>query len=216
MFDNIEAVIFDLDGTLIDSMWIWDEIDINYLKSKGTERPKDLAEKINHLSFHQVAEYFKKTFAISDTIEEILQDFHNLAYEQYLNNTKLKPGAKNFLDALKRNGIKIALATSNSSELLEVALNSNGISEYFDVITTTNEVHRGKNFPDVYLLTATRLEVAPEKCIVFEDIPAAVEGSKAAGMKVVAIHDEHSKSHKETLLSLADMYIEDFHQLNYV
>lgn len=213
MFNDVQAAIFDLDGTLIDSMWIWDEINVTYLKSKGAERPANLEEEINHLSFQQTAQYFKDTFNLTQSVEEIITELNELAYENYLNKAKLKPGAKALLSFLKNKGIKVALATSNSSPLLDVALKSNNISEFFDSITTTNEVDKGKNFPDVYLLSAKKLGVNPDKCIVFEDIPAAVEGAKAAGMKVIAVYDKHSSEHREKLISSADKYIEDFNEL---
>lgn len=213
MFKDVQAAIFDLDGTLIDSMWIWDEINITYLESKGAKRPADLEEKINHLSFKQTAQYFKDNFNLKESTDEIVKEINDLAYDNYLNKARLKPGAKKLLSYLKSNGIKLALATSNSSPLLDIALESNDIKDFFDSITTTNEVTRGKNFPDVYLLAAKRLGVKPDKCIVFEDIPAAVEGAKAAGMKVVAVYDEHSSKHREKLINSADKYIEDFTEL---
>lgn len=213
MFKDVQAAIFDLDGTLIDSMWIWDEINITYLESKGAKRPSDLEEKINHLSFKQTAQYFKDNFNLKESTDEIVKEINDLAYDNYLNKARLKPGAKKLLSYLKSNGIKLALATSNSSPLLDIALESNDIKDFFDNITTTNEVARGKNFPDVYLLAAKRLGVTPDKCIVFEDIPAAVEGAKAAGMKVIAVYDEHSSKHREKLINSADKYIEDFTEL---
>jgi len=109
--------------------------------------------------------------------------------------------------------IKIGLATSNSKALLETGLHANGIYHYFDSITLTDEVSRGKNFPDVYLLAAERLGVKPEECIVFEDILPAVKGAKAAGMKVVGVYDDFSKEQKEDIINHADRYIVEYHEL---
>jgi beta-phosphoglucomutase-like phosphatase (HAD superfamily) len=127
---------------------------------------------------------------------------------------KLKFGAKKISKkCLKAMGIKIGLATSNSSLLLKTALKANGIYQHFDVITRTDEVSRGKQFPDVYLLTAQRLGVNPKECIVFEDILPAVIGAKSAGMKVIGIHDDYSNYQKEEIINIADKYIYKYSEL---
>ena len=213
MLDNIKGVIFDLDGTLVDSMWVWSQIDIDYLKMHGHSIPSDLKDNIIHLSFSQTAAYFKERFNISDSIDKILTDWHNMAFNHYANNVKLKPGVKEFLQKLKDKKIKIALATSNSVPLLEACLRNNEIYHYFDSITTTDEVSNGKNCPDVYLLAASRINVAPENCLVFEDILPAVQGAKAANMKVVAVQDDDSLESKDLLIKYADKYIESFNEL---
>ncbi|WMJ80239.1 HAD family phosphatase [Clostridium sp. MB40-C1] len=213
MLNNIKAAIFDMDGTLIDSMWVWTKIDIDFLKKRNLECPKNLKSKIEHLSFEQTAIYFKKNFNLEESIQEIMDEWNDMAFKEYKLNVKLKYGAKKYLDILKSAGIRIGLATSNCTLLLETGLKVNGIYEYFDVITTTDEVSRGKQFPDVYLLTAQKLGVKPEECIVFEDILPAIIGAKAAGMKVVGIHDEYSKNQEKDMISVADKYIYEYSEL---
>lgn len=213
MINNIKCAIFDLDGTLVDSMWVWSKIDIDYLSSKGHAMPSNLKDEISHLSFTQTAMYFKERFNIDDSLEQILDDWHRMAFNEYANNVKLKDGAKDFLKKLKDNDIKICLATSNSKPLLEACLKNNYVYQYFDSITTTDEVSNGKNCPDVYLLAASKVDVSPLNCIVFEDIVPAVKGAKAANMKVVAIKDEHSINDVETLKELSDKYIENYLEL---
>lgn len=213
MLKNIKAAIFDLDGTLIDSMWVWEKIDIDYLAQKGLSVPSNLKDEINHLSFTQTAEYFKKRFNIDDDIETILSTWKSMAINNYSQNVKLKPGVVPFLNHLKNLGIKISLATSSNKDLLEPALISNNILSYFDAITTTDEVGKGKNNPDVYLLAAKKLGISPENCIVFEDILPAATGAKLANMKVVAVYDKASDSQKDALLKIADKYIYNFEEL---
>ncbi|MFT5873790.1 MAG: HAD superfamily hydrolase (TIGR01509 family) [Clostridium sp.] len=213
MLTNIKAAIFDLDGTLVDSMWVWGKIDEDYFKIRNMDLPKNLKSQIEHLSFNQTAAYFKSNFNIPDTIEEIINEWTDFAYVEYLNNVKLKPGVVEFLSLLKTLNIKIGLATSNSNSLLEAVLRANGIYHYFDSITLTDEVSRGKNFPDVYLLAAKKLGVKPEECIVFEDILPAVKGAKAAGMKVIGVYDDFSKEQREDIIIHADMYIIEYHEL---
>ncbi|WP_411679631.1 HAD family hydrolase [Clostridium thailandense] len=207
MLKNIKGAIFDMDGTLIDSMWVWSKIDEEYLKKKNIQLPNDLKKDIEHMSFSEVAQYFKDRFNITDSIEEIQNEWNEMAFYQYAHKVKLKPGAKEFLTLLRSRGIKIALATSNSKSLTEVALKKNDIYHFFDSITTTDEVLRGKDFPDVYLLAAEKLSIAANNCVVFEDILPAIKGAKAAGMTVIGVHDAYSEYQKDDIINLSDMYI---------
>ncbi|WP_297637780.1 HAD family phosphatase [uncultured Clostridium sp.] len=210
---NIEAVIFDLDGTLIDSLDIWHQIDIDYLSSKNLEVPPNLHSEIGHLSFVQTAHYFKNRFNLNDSIEILLETWNSMALEQYTYNTPLKPGALKFLTYLKSHGFKIGLATSNSTILLTAALKQNNIFDFFDAITTTSEVDKGKDHPDVYLLAANKLNTDPKNCLVFEDILPAVKGAKSANMHVIAIEDKESLKDKHELISLSDNYIQNYNEL---
>lgn len=211
MNNNIKAAIFDLDGTLVDSMWVWDKINDDMFKELDMDKPATFRQEINHLSFKETAIYFKNKYSPNSTVEELMQSWNDNSYNYYANEVKLKKGAKAFLEALKNNNIKIGLATSNSTTLLEAALKNNDIYDLFDSITTTGEVNRGKNFPDVYLLAANKLGVNPNECIVFEDIIAAVKGAKSAGMKVIAVHDNNED--ETELKNFADKYIYDYTEL---
>lgn len=213
MFNNVKAAIFDLDGTLIDSMWVWEQIDIDYLGEKNIEVPENLNNEIGHLSFNQVAVYFKERFKLEDSLEEIKKSWSDIAYYHYSTDIKLKNGVIEFFNFLKESNIKIGLATSNSLHLLEAVLKNNGIYDYFDSITITDEVSVGKHEPDVYLLASKKLGVPPEECVVFEDIIQAVKGAKKAGMKVIGVEDVRSLGDKNAILSLADNFITDFREI---
>lgn len=213
MINKIKGVIFDLDGTLIDSMWIWEQIDIDYFNKLNIPMPKDLKDKINHLSFKDTAIYFKNTFNIPDSIDEICEEWNNRALFYYSNKVALKQGVLKLLKFLKSRNIKIALATSNSEILLKASLTHTKIIDYFDVISTTSEVNNGKNKPDIYLLTANKLSLDPKNCLVFEDIYEAIIGAKSAGMTVCAIYDKYSDYNKDKITKLSDFYIKDFTEI---
>ena len=210
MINNIKGVIFDLDGTLVDSLWVWADIDEKYLKRYGFSVPDNFTEEINHLSFTETAQYVKDTFNIPDSIDKMLNDWNSMALDRYSYDVKLKPGALEFLKLLKSKDIKISLATSNSVELLTPCLKNNGILEYFDAITTTDEVTRSKEFPDVYLLAAEKIGINPNECLVFEDILPATMGAKSANMKVCVVKDKYCTTPKEELLKYADKYIDSY------
>lgn len=213
MWNNIKGAIFDMDGTIIDSMWVWNRIDMDYLKRRGTDVPPDLLENIGHLSFNETAKYFKDRFNLSESIEDIQKEWNDMAFNEYSNNVTLKPGVKKFLNILKTKKVKISLATSNSLPLIEAVLKNNGIYKFFDSITTTDEVERGKNFPDIYLLAAKKIGLAPNECIIFEDILPAIIGAKASGAKVIGVHDFYSKNQMNDIMEKADSYIFEYNEL---
>lgn len=218
MINTMKAAIFDLDGTLVDSMGVWAQIDIDYIKEIGHTDDVDFLElknDINHLSFRGTAQYFQERFNINKSIDEICDRWHEMAYNEYKNHIKLKDGAFEFLHMLKERGVKIGLATSNSVELSKACLESNGVLHLFDNITITGEVSRGKNFPDVYLLSAQRLGVDTKDCIVFEDILPAIEGAKKGDFKVVRIYDElAAKSiNEEVDVDKSDLFIKSYKEI---
>ena len=216
MLKGIKAVIFDLDGSLVDSMWIWKDIDIEYLGRFGIELPDNLQEELEGKSFSETADYFKERFPIPDSVEQIKADWNRMAWDKYLNKVPLKPGIPEFLDGCRRNGIKLGIATSNSRELVENIAKVHNLRDYFSCIMTSCEAKKGKPAPDIYLLTAQQLSVKPEECLVFEDIVFGIQAGKAAGMQVCAGDDEYSIYQRNEKKVLADYYIQDFTEIEEV
>ncbi|NLC67805.1 MAG: HAD family phosphatase [Clostridiaceae bacterium] len=207
---KIKGVIFDLDGTLVDSMGVWDKVDEEFLGMKGIEVPCGLGDEIKNMTFREAAIYFKERFGIKDDVEDIMQEWNDMGYYEYAHNVQLKPGVREFLHFLKGKGIKIGIATTNYIKLVEAVLKNNGVLEFFNAISTANEVEKGKEHPDIYLLTARKLGLEPEECVVFEDILPAVRGAKAAGMKVIGVYDKYSRHEAEEIKKMADGYISGF------
>ncbi|WP_120168505.1 HAD family hydrolase [Thermohalobacter berrensis] len=210
MFNKLEAVIFDLDGTIVDSMWIWEQIDIEFLEKRGIELPDDLQKAVEGMSFTETAIYFKNRFKLKETVEEIKEEWHKMAYDFYKNRVPLKDGAKEFIQYLKSQNIRLGIGTSNSKELATEVLRSHNILHYFNTIRTSCEVKKGKPHPDVFLKVADDLKVVPKNCLVFEDTYAGVLAAKRAGMKVFAVADKLSFPYKDEICSLADKYIKTF------
>lgn len=213
MLKDKKAVLFDLDGTLVDSMWVWSQIDIDYLGRHGLAVPEGLQQDVEGMGFTEVAIYFKERFHIEDSVEDIKKSWQDMAMEQYRNQVPLKPGSENFLKYLKSHGFKTAVASSNSLPLIEAALIGHGVREYFDAIITSCDVKKGKPAPDVYLEAARQLCTEPSACLVFEDIVPGIMAGKAAGMEVCAVHDKYSVFQEKEKRTCADYYIESYAQV---
>lgn len=211
LLDGIRGVLFDLDGTLVDSMWMWKEIDIEYLSRFGIALPDGLQEQIEGMSFSETAQYFKEHFPeITQSIDEMKETWIRMASEKYAHEVFLKPGARGFLKYLRAHGIRTGIATSNSTELVRTVLRALDAEEYFDEVHTACEVNAGKPAPDIYLYVAKTLGLLPEQCLVFEDLCKGIEAGKAARMRVCAVQDAYSKEAEEKKRAMADYFIQDY------
>ena len=213
-YDDIDAAIFDLDGTLIDSMWMWRKIDEEFLGQFGCPVPDDYQKAIEGMSFTETAEYTKQRFRfLPFSVEQLKTIWNQMAYEKYAHEVTTKPGLLSYLKFLKERGIKTGIATSNSRELAEAALHGLDIYKYFDSIRTSCEVEHGKPAPDIYLLVAKDLEARPEKCLVFEDVPAGLIAGNGAGMTTCAVADQFSAHMEQEKRELAQRWVNDYREL---
>ena len=216
MLKDIEAVIFDLDGTLVDSMWVWQSIDLEYLGKRNITVPKGLNKRLEGMSFEEVAAFFKGNFGLEDSVEEIVDEWNQMAWDKYEHEVKLKHGVRDFLRYLKKRNIKIGIATSNSRTLAELVLKANDIDKYIDKIVTSTEVSKGKPEPDVYLKAAEELNQNPCKCLVFEDVLNGMIAGKRAQMKVCAVYDKASHATIEEKREVADYVIDDMTEIVFI
>lgn len=211
MLKNKKAVIFDLDGSLVDSMWVWLQVDELYMEKYHLTPPPSFHKDIEGMRFAETAQYFLRTFpSLSCTEEEVCQEWMDISYELYRTKVTFKPGAFEFLQEMKRRGIKLGIATSNTRKLVEVVLDALHVREYFTAVATSCEVQAGKPAPDVYLKAAEELQVEPESCLVFEDIPNGILAGKNAGMTVCAVQDAFSMPDEMKKKQLADYFIQDY------
>ena len=206
----MRAYIFDLDGTLLDSMGVWAHIDAAFLSERGLDVPEDYIDAVSARSFPEAARYTLERFGLPDSVDALLREWNAMAAHAYGHTVPLKPNALAYLTALKGRGARLAIATSLPAALYVPALENHGITGLFDVICSTDEVSCGKTHPDVFLLTARRLGVPPEACVVFEDILEAVQSAKRAGMTVYGVYDAASSVQWKHIEKEADGVIYDF------
>lgn len=214
MFSNIKAVLFDMDGTLLDSMSVWTDIDDEFFADNNFDIDYEIVKKdIEGCSMYETAQYFISNFNMKESPEELVERWNEMAFDHYSSIVSEKPGAIDFVKKLHDMGYKIAVGSSNSRVLIEAGLRSNGIIEYIDEIVTSGEVNKGKPAPDVYLEAARRIGVHPDNCIVFEDVMAGIEAGKNAGMRTCVIFDEYSMNDWDEKKEYADYSIKDYKEV---
>lgn len=207
-----KAAIFDLDGTLLDSMGVWLEVDRVFLARRGIALPDDYAEAISPMGFPAAAAYTKKRFALDEDEGAIMAEWHALAVDAYANHVALKHGVLDYLTSLRRRGIPFAAATASQAVFYLPALRRLGIADWFSSITEISEVSRGKGNPDIYLRAAEKLGMAAVDCAVFEDIVPGVRGALAGGFYTVGVYDDRCVN-ADLLRAICDRYIYSFSEL---
>ena len=210
---NIEGAVFDLDGTLLDSSWVWEKVDEKFLGDRGFQVPDDYVDEISPLGAERAAVYTIERFGLNEDKDDIVREWIEMAKKEYATEVVCKPYAKEFLEELHKLNIKMAVATSSDRELFMKTLEREGILKYLQKIVTVDEVERGKGYPDIYEEAARRIKVNPHKCLVFEDILAGVTGASLGEFNVVAVFDEKSKHNWEKIKSISKYSINDYKEL---
>lgn len=202
-----KGAIFDLDGTLIDSIGIWEEIDRRYLAAKGFEATPEMSRMMFGMTMDLSCAYMKELFGIEDSIATMRHDILRLVQDFYLYEVKLKPGALALIQELHRRHIPMAIATSNTKELVLATLESHGILDYFTYVMTSDEVGSSKESPEIYHRASYYLHSHPEDTYVFEDALHAITTAHDAHFHVVGVYDAYSESDEEAIRAIADEYV---------
>lgn len=206
---KIKCAIFDFDGTLFDSMFIWDTVGEIYLRSLGKEPKPSMREDLSALSLSQAACYFQREYGLSFSVDEIVTGINQTIAHFYTHEILPKAGVIDFLEQMKKAGISLCIATASDRYQIEAALNRCRMEHYFDAVFTCSEVGYGKDEPFIFRKAMAYFGADRSETIVFEDAIHAVQTAKADGFCVVAVFDESEKQQNE-IRRLSDCYILDF------
>lgn len=203
----MKGAIFDMDGTILDSMHTWDNIGDNYLRSRGVMPPSGLHSRLKTMGVEQVAGYFRQAFGIQEELDSIVNQINHMVEEAYLSRIQLKPGSESYLRCLRDGGVQLCLLTATNRYLAEGALRRLGVWGYFSHVLTCPELGVSKESCAVYRRALGALGTPPEETVVFEDALYAIGSAKKAGFRVVGVSDASSVSDEKEIRRLADYFV---------
>lgn len=213
--DNmIKYAVFDVDGTLLDSMDMWIHFGENYLRTKGIIVGHELDEYIQYFSMREVSEYFSKEYHLGDA-SDIEEEFKEMTERFYFREVEMKSGVEKLLADLFENGVRMYIATATYASLVIPALERLGIYKYFEGIVTCSDVGHGKDRPDVFLSALEAIDGNITESWVFEDAMHGITTAKAAGFKVCGVYDPTEKENVQALKDICDIYTEDLSELSF-
>lgn len=210
---EIKAVIFDMDGTLIDSTSLWHEIDKEFFQKRGMEIPSDYAQKIVHLGLSEAARFTKEEYGIKESEQEIIDEWHQMSIDMYAHDVELKEGAIELLDYFRSNNIPMAIATANDDTLYMPCVKRLGIGKYFDFIADVNNVKEGKHSSKIYEYLADKMFANKENTLVIEDMPTCIKTAHDAGFITVAVFDKASKDFDNDKKKNSHLFVNNLNEL---
>lgn len=211
---RLQSAIFDMDGTLLDSMPIWDDLGPNLLRANGIEPGPELRDKLRVVTVREGAVYCKEAYGLPQTVDEIVAAAEGQVEDFYFHQVQAKPGVQKFLSLLKMEGVWMYVATATDRRLAEAALKHAGIDRYFRGMLTCPEVGYGKNdSPEIYEMAMRRLRSTKKDTVVFEDALHAIQTAKNAGFRVCAVYDPSAEADQAEIQALSDYYIRSFEEM---
>ncbi len=208
----IKGAIFDLDGTILDSMTIWDTIGEDYLRSLGIEPRENLSEVFKTFTLEESAKYYQMHYGVTLSVDKIVNEVNKMIEDFYKNTVTLKKGVEKFLARLAKEGVKMCVATVTDKYLVEAALSRLKVRHYFEEIFTTAEVGCNKQDPKIYRTALSHLQTKKHETFVFEDALHALLTAKKDGFIVVGVYDEH-ESRQTEMKANSDYYITSFESI---
>ena len=200
-------IIFDIDGTLLDSMSMWENLGSIYLKSKSITPPNNLTEIIENKTLEESAEYFIRDFGLNETVENVVNGILSLIKYHYEEEVVLKPHTLDLLEKEKASGSRMCILTATDKDLAIAALKRNGILDYFEEVYTCSLLGLSKRHPEIFIKTCELMNFEPENTVVYEDALYAIKSAKKAGLKVIAVNDSSNRKDIDEIKSLADKII---------
>ena len=210
---DIKGAVFDVDGTILDSMQVWTIATGRFYAENNLVLSKKEQLLFQSMTLEESLPYIIRTYNLKMTVEDVEKTLKGFIRNAYENEIQAKPGCIQFIKKLYENDVKIAIATSGYPEFCKSAFKRLGISEYISAYALSSEVGVNKSNPDVYLLAASRIGVSPDKCMVFEDIPSGIKGAKKGGFHTCAVYDNSNTHETDELKKEADIYISSWNEL---
>lgn len=209
----MKYAIFDLDGTLLDSMWVWENIDIEFLAKYNLAPSPQMREKVKVLSVRQATELFIEEFGLPQSAEFLMLEISGLGEEKYRKEVQLKPFVLEALIRLKEQEVRMCIATASSKNNVLAALKRLDLLKFFEFIITADDVKTGKDDPEIYNLCAGKFGAPASEIVVFEDSLHAIQTAKKAGFKVVGVYDKSSEQNIDIIKEISDFYLESMKDL---
>lgn len=209
----MQGAVFDIDGTILDSMGIWYTVTVKFLAMHGVNITEQQADAYSEMTLEQSLPYLQRQFLPQLTINQISDGIYGMLADEYGKRVQAKPGVCDYIRGLYDRGVRIAAATSSYPELCRSALSRLGIDRFITAYTFSHEVGCGKDKPDIYLLAAKKLSLKPYDCTVFEDLLAGVISAKSAGFNVIAVADHSNIPDTQRLIQHSDRYITGWNEL---
>lgn len=206
---SFKATIFDFDGTISDTAHLWHEVDVTFLGAHGIDFDEDYGRMLNVLGFAAGARYTIERYGLSESVEEVCETWTRMGRALYEAKATLRPGVETYLRALRTQGIPVGLATTNARSVLD-AIQNVDVDDLFDARVHGAEVARGKDHPDIYLECARRLDVAPEECMVFEDITQGVLSAHSVGMLTCGVRSSDPIQQVKELQAISDLWLDSW------
>ena len=206
----IRGAIFDVDGTLLDSMPIWEEAGERYLTSREIVPERGLGQRLYPMTMEEGACYLKHTYGLPESTGDIINGINRQIEQFYRYSARLKPGAAEFLEGLRKKGVRLTAATSSDRHLIEAAFTRLGIGPYYERIFTCTEVGEGKDKPKIFREAAACMGTAPEETLVFEDALHAIDTSLGSGFKTVGVYDASSEDRQEEIRAKVHIYMSEY------
>lgn len=210
---SFPEALFDMDGTLVDSMPFWRDLGRDYLVSRGLEPEDDLNRVIGAMTLRESAEYFRTDYGLDESCEQILTGLDGLLEENYRARIPAKPGVPEYLKQLAANGVRMAVFSTTPSRLVAMALERLELLKFFTAIIDGGEFSEGKRAPKAYIRAVEKAGMSAENTVVYEDADFAVSSAKAAGLKVAAVYDASCRTAPQAMRAEADWYIESYFDL---